>query len=107
MCLSINPLRKICMDYLPRAVALPAELPQQVAHLSNLLFSPQRIPFRILLNGFKTLVAGVFCVQHGVQGVWSVIPIQLAEMSPSRGFRATFPGVTYQIENVRSPLVPH
>jgi MFS transporter, SHS family, lactate transporter len=45
------------------------------------------------------LAAGAFCVQFGVQGAWGVIPIQLAEMSPP-GFRATFPGVAYQLGNV-------
>jgi len=36
-----------------------------------------------------------------VQGAWGVIPIQLAEMSPP-GFRATFPGVAYQLGNMIS-----
>ena len=58
------------------------------------------IPLWILPTGFSTLAAGAFCVQFGVQGAWGVIPIQLAEMSPP-GFRATFPGVAYQIGNVR------
>jgi SHS family lactate transporter-like MFS transporter len=57
------------------------------------------IPLWILPSGFNTLAAGAFCVQFGVQGAWGVIPIQLAEMSPP-GFRATFPGVAYQIGNV-------
>jgi hypothetical protein len=35
-----------------------------------------------------------------------VIPIQLAEMSP-HGFRATFPGVAYQIGNVRGSVIYH
>jgi SHS family lactate transporter-like MFS transporter len=59
------------------------------------------IPLWILPSGFKTLAAGAFAVQFGVQGAWGVIPIQLAEMSPA-GFRATFPGVAYQLGNVRS-----
>lgn len=64
-------------------------------------------------------------MQFGVQGAWGVVsflftglwkgmgpyrrmlqvPIQLAEMSPP-AFRATFPGVAYQLGNVRpvSPL---
>ena len=62
------------------------------------------IPLWILPSGFSTLAAGAFCVQFGVQGAWGVIPIQLAEMSPP-GFRATFPGVAYQLGNVRGP--PH
>ena len=58
------------------------------------------IPLWILPSGFSALAAGAFCVQFGVQGAWGVIPIQLAEMSPP-GFRATFPGVAYQLGNVR------
>jgi SHS family lactate transporter-like MFS transporter len=58
------------------------------------------IPLWILPNSFGGLSAGAFCLQFGVQGAWGVIPIQLAEMSPP-GFRATFPGVTYQLGNVR------
>ncbi|KAI0247448.1 MFS general substrate transporter [Lactifluus subvellereus] len=59
------------------------------------------IPLWILPSGFKTLAAGAFAVQFGVQGAWGVIPIQLAEMSPP-GFRATFPGVAYQLGNMIS-----
>jgi len=59
------------------------------------------IPLWILPSGFNALSAGAFCVQFGVQGAWGVIPIQLAEMSPP-GFRATFPGVAYQIGNMIS-----
>lgn len=40
-------------------------------------------------------------MQFGVQGAWGVIPIQLAEMSPP-AFRATFPGVAYQLGNMIS-----
>jgi len=58
------------------------------------------IPLWILPNTFSGLSAGAFWLQFGVQGAWGVIPIQLAEMSPP-GFRATFPGVTYQLGNVR------
>lgn len=60
------------------------------------------IPLWILPNTFSGLSAGAFWLQFGVQGAWGVIPIQLAEMSPP-GFRATFPGVTYQLGNVRQP----
>ena len=62
------------------------------------------IPLWIIPSGFSTLAAGAFCVQFGVQGAWGVIPIQLAEMSPP-GFRATFPGVAYQIGNVRGSTI--
>ncbi|KAI0299642.1 MFS general substrate transporter [Multifurca ochricompacta] len=59
------------------------------------------IPLWILPKGFGGLSAGAFWLQFGVQGAWGVIPIQLAEMSPP-GFRATFPGVTYQLGNMIS-----
>ena len=62
------------------------------------------IPLWIIPSGFSTLAAGAFCVQFGVQGAWGVIPIQLAEMSPP-GFRATFPGVAYQLGNVRGSAI--
>jgi SHS family lactate transporter-like MFS transporter len=61
------------------------------------------IPLWILPDSFSGLSAGAFWLQFGVQGAWGVIPIQLAEMSPP-GFRATFPGVTYQLGNVRQPM---
>jgi MFS family permease len=64
------------------------------------------IPLWILPSGFSTLAAGAFCVQFGVQGAWGVIPIQLAEMSPP-GFRATFPGVAYQLGNVCASVIYH
>ena len=77
------------------------------------------IPLWILPSSFSGLAAGAFCIQFGVQGAWGVvssagntlvvtrftnsntlqIPIQLAEMSPP-AFRATFPGVAYQLGNV-------
>ena len=59
------------------------------------------IPLWILPDTFSALSAGAFCIQFGVQGAWGVIPIQLAEISPP-AFRATFPGVAYQLGNVRS-----
>ncbi|KAL4081013.1 carboxylic acid transporter, partial [Scleroderma citrinum] len=59
------------------------------------------IPLWIIPNSFSALSAGAFCVQFGVQGAWGVIPIQLAEMSPP-AFRATFPGVSYQLGNMVS-----
>ncbi|KAJ7303500.1 MFS general substrate transporter [Mycena albidolilacea] len=57
------------------------------------------IPLWILPNGFAALAAGAFCIQFGVQGAWGVIPIHLTEMAPP-AFRATFPGVAYQIGNM-------
>ncbi|KZT62269.1 MFS general substrate transporter [Calocera cornea HHB12733] len=59
------------------------------------------IPLWILPSGFSPLAAGAFCVQFGVQGAWGVIPIHLAEISPP-AFRATFPGVAYQLGNMVS-----
>ncbi|KAK7451730.1 hypothetical protein VKT23_012409 [Stygiomarasmius scandens] len=59
------------------------------------------IPLWILPSDFSGLAAGAFCIQFGVQGAWGVIPIQLAEMSPP-AFRATFPGVAYQLGNMVS-----
>jgi SHS family lactate transporter-like MFS transporter len=67
------------------------------------VFAGAFIPLWILPNTFSVLSAGAFWLQFGVWGAWSVIQIQLAEMSPP-GFRATFPGVTYQLGNVR-PLI--
>ena len=66
-------------------------------------FAGAFIPLWILPSSFSGLSAGAFWVQFGVQGAWGVIPIQLAEMSPP-GFRATFPGVAYQLGNVRRRL---
>jgi len=59
------------------------------------------IPLWILPSTFSSLAAGAFCLQFGVQGAWGVIPIQMAEMSPP-AFRATFPGVSYQLGNMIS-----
>ena len=58
------------------------------------------IPLWIIPSSFSALSAGAFFIQFGVQGAWGVIPIQLAEVSPP-AFRATFPGVAYQLGNVR------
>ena len=43
-------------------------------------------------------------MQSCVQGAWGVIPIHLNELSPPQ-FRASFPGITYQIGNmISSPM---
>ena len=43
-------------------------------------------------------------MQFCVQGAWGVIPIHLNELSPPQ-FRASFPGITYQIGNmISSPM---
>ncbi|KAK0521493.1 hypothetical protein OC835_006868 [Tilletia horrida] len=59
------------------------------------------IPAWILPNSFGGLAAGAFFVQTGVQGAWGVVPILLSEISPP-AFRATFPGVAYQLGNMAS-----
>ncbi|KAF9503768.1 hypothetical protein BS47DRAFT_1378376 [Hydnum rufescens UP504] len=60
------------------------------------------IPLWILPQGFAKLSAGAFCLQFAVQGAWAwSIPIQLAELSPP-AFRATFPGLMYQMGNMVS-----
>ncbi|KAJ7148216.1 carboxylic acid transporter [Mycena filopes] len=59
------------------------------------------IPLWIIPDSFSGLAAGAFCIQFGVQGAWGVIPIHLAEMAPP-AFRATFPGVAYQLGNMVS-----
>ncbi|KAJ7150555.1 MFS general substrate transporter [Mycena crocata] len=47
------------------------------------------------------LTAGAFLLQFCVQGAWGVVPTHLSELSPPQ-FRATFPGITYQIGNLIS-----
>ncbi|KAF8876383.1 major facilitator superfamily domain-containing protein [Infundibulicybe gibba] len=69
--------------------------------LTILIFTLAFIPLWIIPSSFAGLAAGAFCIQFGVQGAWGVIPIQLAEMSPP-AFRATFPGVAYQVGNMVS-----
>jgi MFS transporter, SHS family, lactate transporter len=76
------------------------------------------IPLWIIPSSFSALSAGgnsrpsfrptdaydifaAFCIQFGVQGAWGVIPVFLAEISPP-AFRATFPGVAYQLGNMVS-----
>ncbi|KAG1721757.1 major facilitator superfamily domain-containing protein [Suillus lakei] len=48
------------------------------------------IPLWVLPSSFSALSAGAFCIQVGVQGAWGC------------PFRATFPGVVYQIGNMVS-----
>jgi len=59
------------------------------------------IPLWILPSTFGGLSAGAFFIQVGVQGAWGVIPVFLNELSPP-SFRATFPGVAYQVGNMVS-----
>jgi SHS family lactate transporter-like MFS transporter len=48
---------------------------------------------------------GVFWLQVMVQGAWGVVPAHLNELSPDAA-RATMPGLTYQIGNFISAIVP-
>ncbi|KAJ2756722.1 Carboxylic acid transporter [Coemansia pectinata] len=59
------------------------------------------IPLWILPSQFGQLLAGAFFMQVFVQGAWGVIPVYLSEISPE-GFRATFPGLSYQLGNLVS-----
>ncbi|KAJ7110832.1 MFS general substrate transporter [Mycena crocata] len=59
------------------------------------------IPMWVLPDNWGTLTAGAFLLQFCVQGAWGVVPIHLSELSPPQ-FRATFPGITYQIGNMIS-----
>ncbi|PWN35951.1 MFS general substrate transporter [Meira miltonrushii] len=65
------------------------------------LLAAAMIPAWILPKSFSGLAAGAFFLQFGVQGAWGVIPIYLNEISPP-AFRATFPGVAYQVGNMVS-----
>jgi len=48
---------------------------------------------------------GAFWLQVMVQGAWGVVPVHLNELAPD-AVRATMPGLTYQIGNAISALVP-
>ncbi len=51
------------------------------------------------------LALGAFAMQFSVQGSWGVIPVHLNELSPD-AVRGTLPGLTYQIGNFISSIVP-
>ncbi|KAF8610771.1 MFS general substrate transporter [Ceratobasidium sp. AG-I] len=59
------------------------------------------IPAWVLPNSQAGLAAGSFFLQFMVQGAWGVIPVHLNELSPP-AFRASFPGIAYQIGNMIS-----
>lgn len=59
----------------------------------------------VLVTGERSLSASGFFIQFFVQGVFGVIPIYLNELSPIK-YRATFPGVTYQLGNMISSAAP-
>jgi SHS family lactate transporter-like MFS transporter len=76
-------------------------LGRRITIIAFTLLTAVFIPLWIIPSSFSGLAAGAFCVQFGVQGAWGVIPIHLAEMAPP-AFRATFPGVAYQLGNMVS-----
>nr|GAT50182.1 MFS general substrate transporter [Mycena chlorophos] len=76
-------------------------LGRRITIIIFLLLSGAFIPLWILPSSFGALAAGAFCVQFGVEGAWGVIPIHITELAPP-AFRATFPGVAYQIGNMVS-----
>ncbi|QRW04904.1 Sugar (and other) transporter [Ceratobasidium sp. AG-Ba] len=80
---------------------MPLNTSVVVSQSSSASFLSVHLSHWILPDGFGKLAAGAFCVQFGVQGAWGVVPIFLAEMSPP-AFRATFPGVAYQLGNMVS-----
>ncbi|KAK7036163.1 MFS domain-containing protein [Favolaschia claudopus] len=76
-------------------------LGRRITIIVFVLFTAVFIPLWIIPDTFGGLAAGAFFVQFGVQGAWGVIPVHLAEMAPP-AFRATFPGVAYQLGNAVS-----
>lgn len=76
-------------------------LGRRLTMLLFIILGGAMIPPWILPNTFSGLAAGGFFVQVGVQGAWGVIPIYLTEISPA-AFRATFPGLAYQLGNMAS-----
>ena len=74
---------------------------RRLAMLVFIIFGGCMIPAWILPNSFGGLAAGAFFLQVGVQGAWGVIPVYLSEISPA-AFRATFPGLAYQLGNMAS-----
>ncbi|WFD32077.1 hypothetical protein MSPP1_003119 [Malassezia sp. CBS 17886] len=74
---------------------------RRIAMLTFVVLAGVLIPAWILPNSFSGLAAGGFFIQFGVQGAWGVIPAYLSEISPA-AFRATFPGLAYQLGNMAS-----
>ncbi|KAH9936604.1 carboxylic acid transporter protein [Fomitopsis serialis] len=61
------------------------------------------IPLWILPASFGALSAGAFWVQFGVQGAWGVVRVSASPcINVPPAFRATFPGVAYQMGNMVS-----
>ncbi|CAG8953432.1 hypothetical protein HYFRA_00010181 [Hymenoscyphus fraxineus] len=69
--------------------------------IGSAFMSALMIPAWILPNGEHALSATGFLIQFFVQGAWGVIPIHLNELAPP-AFRASFPGITYQLGNMIS-----
>ncbi|PKI83555.1 hypothetical protein MVES1_002618 [Malassezia vespertilionis] len=74
---------------------------RRIAMIIFIIIGGAMVPAWILPDSFGGLAAGGFFVQVGVQGAWGVIPVYLTEISPA-AFRATFPGVAYQLGNMAS-----
>ena len=81
-------------------------LSRRLTTIVFVVFAGIFIPLWILPDSFGALYAAAFWLQFGAQGAWGAVPIQLVEMSPP-GFAATFPGISYQLGNVRrAPIHP-
>ena len=74
---------------------------RRIAMIMFIIFAGAIIPLWILPDTFGGLAAGAFLIQFGVQGAWGVIPAYLTELSPPQ-FRATYPGLAYQLGNMAS-----
>ncbi|KOS15742.1 carboxylic acid transporter [Malassezia pachydermatis] len=74
---------------------------RRIAMVMFIILAGAMVPAWILPNTFSGLAAGAFFVQVGVQGAWGVVPVFLSELSPPN-FRATFPGLAYQLGNMAS-----
>ncbi|WFD22149.1 hypothetical protein MEQU1_000811 [Malassezia equina] len=74
---------------------------RRIAMIFFIILAGVVVPAWILPNSYSGLAAGAFFVQFGVQGSWGVVPIYLSELSPPN-FRATFPGLAYQLGNMAS-----
>ncbi|WFD44848.1 hypothetical protein MPSI1_003519 [Malassezia psittaci] len=72
---------------------------RRLAMLGAVIFAGCFIPLWIIPDTFSGLAAGGFFVQVGVQGLLGIIPVYLNEISPP-AFRATFPGLSYQLGNL-------
>lgn len=74
---------------------------RRIAMVFFIILAGAVVPAWILPYSYSGLAAGAFFVQFGVQGSWGVVPIYLSELSPPN-FRATFPGLAYQLGNMAS-----